>query len=280
MRSLFLFLYNYRAFFTFLFLEGICVFLIVKNNKFQGAEFFNSSNETSATLLTFSNDISAYFRLKEVNEELAAENAALKKSLEIYHQSGSLPTPFKETRPSIINQYNFKMARVINNSTRRANNFLTINKGLKDGIKPGMGVVGSRGVIGSVKVCSENFSTVTSLLHSEIMISSQIKKSNAFGQVKWGGKNPKQANMLYVPKHIKVQKGDTVVTSGFNAVYPEGFMVGIVQEAKLYSKEIYWEIVIDLATDFNRISYVYVIENKLRKELDSLETKTPGSLYE
>jgi len=278
MRGLFLFLYNYRAFLIFLVLEGICTSLIVQNNSYQGAAFFNSSNKFSASILVFSNDIKVYFSLKEVNEKLATENAVLRRMLQQHNQKAIFVN--EPLKPKVVEQYQFKMAKVINNSTRRANNFITINKGSKDGIKPGMGVIGTGGIIGKVKVCSDNFSTVTSLLHSDMLVSSQIKRNGAFCSTKWNGKDARTSNLLYLPKHVKILKGDTVVTSGFNSVYPPGVIIGFVKDVKLKSLETYYDVEIELSTDFNRLSYVYVIDNKLRNEIDSLETKSEGKLYE
>lgn len=274
MRQLFLFFYNYRAFFTFLLLESICTWLIIKNNQYQSSAFYNSANSVAASVLQFQNNITDYFKLKEVNGELANENAQLKAKLERYNQSTyvNYNKPLKDT---VLNQYKFTVAKVINNTTRNVNNFLTINKGSSDGIKPGMGVIGPSGVVGKVKNCSEHFSTITSLLHVDNLVSSKIKKSAAFCTTKWNGKNPKKANIIYLPKHIKVAKGDSVVTSGFNAVFPEGVMIGRVSEVKTdVQVESFDRITINLSTDFHKLSYVYIIDNSLKSELDSLTVKT------
>jgi rod shape-determining protein MreC len=113
------------------------------------------------------------------------------------------------------------------------------------------------------------------VLHSEIRVSSQLKKNGAFCFTKWNGKNPYKSNLIYLPKHVKVAKGDTVVTSGYNAVYPQGVMVGIVSNVRTdVSVESEERITINLSTDFSNLGYVYLIENKLKPELDSLAIKT------
>lgn len=274
MRQLFLFFYNYRAFFTFLFLEAIAAWLVIKNNQYQSSSFYNSANSTVASVLEFQNNITEYFKLRDVNQDLANENAFLKVRLEQYNQKENL-TSIPYLRPEVVNQFQFQVVKVINNTTRNVYNYITINKGTDDGIRPGMGVIGPKGVVGKVKNCSKNFSTITSVLHFDNLISSKLKKNGAFCTTKWDGKNPTKANLIYLPKHIKIAKGDTVVTSGFNAIFPEGVMIGIVREVRDdVPVESFDRIIIDLTTDFNSLSYLYVVDNKLKSQLDSLKIKT------
>jgi rod shape-determining protein MreC len=274
MQRLFQFFYEYRAFLFFVFLETISGWLIVQNNNYQSSAFFNSSNYYAASILEIQNNIREYFSLRDVNEQLAQENSRLNYLLTIEQQKKSQSA---DTNSLYLrtHQYKFVPAKVINASMRRSQNFLTINKGLADGIKPQMGVISPLGAVGKVKACSQNFSTVVSLLTQNIYIASKIKSKEIQCSVTWDGKDPRRATVLNVPIHHKVQKGDTVVTSEENRIYPEGVLLGIVESAKINERAEY-EINIILSTDFSTLSYVYVIENKLKDEADSLEqTNTP-----
>ncbi|ELR72648.1 Rod shape-determining protein MreC [Fulvivirga imtechensis AK7] len=280
MQRLFLFLYQYRAFLTFLFLEVVCSWLIIENNDYQGAKFFNSSNRIAAGLLQSSNNISDYFGLKGVNEQLARENAELKEKLESLNQSlydtsyigpDSIVADIDST---VTHKYEFFSAKVINNSTRRFNNYITINKGKKHGVEPGMGVIGNDGVVGKVKTVSKHFAVITSILHGDVLVSTKVKRTGDLSTVKWGGVDPYVAELLYVPRHVNVQVGDTIVTSGYNAIFPEGVPVGLVKEVDLPEDALFYDITITLASDLNEISYVYLIRNKLRGEQDSLQINT------
>ncbi len=247
--------------------------MIVQNNGYQSAAFFNSSNYISGTILNFRNGIVDYLDLKEENDKLARENAALRQRL-FMSEMTRLNQDHVYTSvldPELAFQYEFETAEVINNSTRRFNNFITIDKGSLEGLKPGMGVIGSQGVVGKVKAVSSNFATVMSLLHADVMISSKLVDSNTFCTTEWDGKNPKQAMLMYVPRHIIVEKGDTVVTSGFNSVFPENVMIGVIDEVGLKDNAAFYDIVIDLSTDFSTLSKVYICKNSLREEKDSLE---------
>ncbi|RYE12930.1 MAG: rod shape-determining protein MreC, partial [Sphingobacteriales bacterium] len=170
----------------------------------------------------------------------------------------------------------YKPAKVINNSVRRVNNFLTLNVGRDDGIKPGMGVITKQGVVGRVKAVSDNYATVTSLLHSQWVVSAKLKKDNTLGSIKWDGKNYRQVLLDFIPLHVKVQKGDTVITSGFTGVFPEGVVVGRVAEVLTENDKNFFTIRVELAVDLSRLSYVYVLNNMLYREQDSLEVATTG----
>jgi rod shape-determining protein MreC len=203
---------------------------------------------------------------------MAQENARLNNALEIERQKKNQYIE-KESDSLKIHQYEFIPAKVINVSWHRANNFITINKGTNDSIREFMGVVSPQGLVGRVKKCSEHFSTVISLLNERMSIASKIKTKNIDGSLVWNGLNHRIANLIHVPIHHTVSKGDTVITSGYNAIYPEGVVIGIVDKAKINERAEY-EIDVLLATDFSALTYVYVIDNKLKPELDSLERAT------
>jgi rod shape-determining protein MreC len=275
MQRLFAFFYRFRAFFIFVALQAVCVGFIVKYNNYQSAAFLNSSNRYAASVLITSNNVSSYFGLKEVNEQLAYENAHLREKLMLIEKN--LHTP-DSTNGLIIPKeiideqlFQFIPAKVINNSVRRMTNFITIDKGTDDGIEPGMGIINSNGVVGMVRAASKNYATVTSVLHSSVYLSSKIKSSNTFCSTNWDGKNPSLAKLLFVPRHVKVADGDTVVTSGFSGLFPEGIMVGTIKDKTITGDATFYDIKINLSTDFYQLQHVYVVKNQLKVEKDSLE---------
>src|SRR5690606_8326650 len=162
---------------------------------------------------------------------------------------------------------------VINNSIRRTNNYLTLAAGTLDGIRPGMGVISPNGAVGRVKTVSKHYATVTSLLHSQMLISAKMKKDNTFGTIKWTGGDYRTALLDYIPLHIKPQVGDTIVTSGYNTVFPEGILIGTISEVERELDKSFYTIRVELSVDFAQLSFVYVVENPRRPEQDSLETE-------
>lgn len=266
------FLYSLRSFLLFVLLEVLAIGLIVSNNSPQGAAFFNSSNALIGSVLKTRSDILDFFSFAQANETLIRENALLLEQIKALNQEpDSLPIPLDSAFEA---QFQFTGARVISNSLRFAQNHLTLNKGSKDGLKPGMGIFNQDGIVGRVKSVSENYAVGISLLNTGLLVSSKIRSTENFGSVNWDGKSSKQAKMLYVPRHVRAQAGDTIVTSGFNAVFPEGIRIGIISSVNQGDDPNYLDILIDLSTDFSRVNYVYLVENTQIVELDSLYIKS------
>lgn len=267
------FIYRIRAFILFVFLEVAAVWMIVSNNSPQGAAFFNSSNSLIGSLLKQQADVVQFFSLADANEALTDENAAaLQKLLVLQAKPDSMALPLDS---AVEATFELRGARVVGNSLRFSQNYLTLNKGSKDGVKPGMGIFNPDGVVGRVKSVSENYSVAFSLLNTALMVSSKIKSTDVFGSVKWDGNNSTEAKLLYVPRHVKTQEGDTIVTSGFNAVFPEGIFIGIISAVAPDEKDPnYLNLTVKLSTDFSKISYVYLIENTQFNELDSLYSQS------
>ena len=271
MGNLYQFLLRFRAFIFFVALQMVCFWLIVRNNQYQSAAFFTTSNQLVGFVLATSDNVNNYFALEDQNKSLVMENARLKETL-AFKKQDTMAERMSKTPDSVIEkQYNFIDGKVINKSVHWANNYLTINRGTADGIENGMGVISSNGVVGVVKASSKHFSTITSLLHSKTMVSSLLKRTGDLCSTSWDGELPTMGTLQYLPRHVNVKKGDTVITSGYNAVFDNGTMVGIVAEVALPENAAFYNIKLKLATDFNKLSYVYVIKNSLKIEKDSLE---------
>lgn len=278
MQQLFLLIYQYRASLLFVLFEILCAWLIVQNNFYQRARFLNSSNAVAGNILQVSDNVSDYFNLGKVNKKLAQENALLRQQLQQQLQA----TPVIDSafihvidsfpKSDTLQQYEYIMAEVVSNTVRNVKNYITINKGTEAGIIQGMGVVGPEGVVGSVKAVSSKFAVINSLLHSSMSISAKIKNTGDLGSVQWKGGDFTSASLLYIPRHVNIQPGDTVITSGYNALFPPGILIGVIEEIE-QSQGSFYNITIDLAVDFNELSYVYVISNKLKPEIDSLQNE-------
>ncbi|WP_026955020.1 rod shape-determining protein MreC [Algoriphagus vanfongensis] len=262
------FLYSLRSFLLFVILEVVAVWMIVANNSPQGAAFFNSSNALTGSVLQTQSDVVDFFSLADANQKLTEQNAALLEALnQLKPVSDSvtfeLDSAFEAT-------FEFRSARVISQTVRFAQNHITLNKGAKDGVKEGMGIFNQEGVVGRIKTVSENFSVGISLLNTGLLISSKIKATDVFGSINWDGGNANEAKMLYVPRHVTAQVGDTIVSSGFNAVFPEGIPIGTILSIEPGSDQNYHDIKVKLSADFSKINYVYLVENTQLPELDSL----------
>jgi rod shape-determining protein MreC len=269
MQRLFLFFYQYRAFFTFLILELVCAWLLIGNNSYQGARFFNSSNGLVATLNNVSHGVREYFLLRQINSTLAEENALLRSKFEAMNQRQYLSPAHAINDSTVISQFDFVSAKVVSNTVNRFTNFLTINKGSQQGLQPGMAVISALGAVGKVRTVSSHYSVVTSLLHVDVQVSALLKRTGHFGTIQWDGVDPDYVKFKFIPRHVQPVKGDSVLTSGYNAIFPEGIMVGQIEEIEL-TDELFYDLKVKLSQDFRKLSYVEVVKNSLRNELDSL----------
>ncbi len=273
MERLFLFVYANRAFFTFLLLEVFCAWMIVENNRYQGAKFFNSSNRFIAETNNLSQGVRDYFQLREINRMLAEENAMLRNQLQKDNKSIVHIDSLTMQDSAAVGRFVFVSAKVVNNSVDRFTNFITINKGIVDGIAPGMAVISPQGAVGKIKTVSHHYSVVTSLLNVDVMASALLERTGHFGTIQWDGKNPYSISLKYIPRHVKPVVGDTVVTSGYNAIFPEGIMIGVISEVKLRDEELFNDLKVKLSQDFKKLSFVTVVKSMMKHEQDSLEQK-------
>ena len=271
MERLILFVYQNRAFFTFLVLEIFCAWLVVENNAYQGTKFFNSSNGVVATMNNFSQSVRDYFQLSEVNRMLAEENASLKGTVELQKRQ-AYPLDTTEIRDSVFSkQYDFVSAKVVNNHVDFVKNYITIDKGSDSGIGPGMAVISPLGVVGKVKLVSKHYGVVTSILHIDVMMSAVLKRTEHFGTVQWDGHDPDLVEFKYIPRHVNPIVGDTVITSGYNAIFPEGIMIGVIADVKLSDEALFYDLKVKLSQDFRKLSFVSIVKNYRFHEQDSLE---------
>lgn len=271
MRNLFVLLWKNYFIILFLLLEALSFFLIVQNNYYHRANFINSTNKVVAEIYSTVNDVTEYIHLKTVNDALAKENAVLHNKLtDAYWISIKDSNTVKDTL--FDQQYTYFSAKVINNSTNKRNNYLTLNKGLKDGVKPEMAVICSNGVVGIVKDVSDHFCSVLSLLHKDTKVSARLKRTGYFGSLVWEGGSYRKASLLDIAKHVPLVKGDTIVTSNFSAIFPEGIMIGTVDHFELKPGDNFYTIEVNLSTNFGNLTHVYIVDNLLKEEQKKLES--------
>ncbi len=294
MHNLVAFFLKFRAAILFLLLEGISAAFIVNTNTYHRAALINSSNHTVATVMEASNTASHYLALQEVNDQLAQENARLRKTVESQSSTPSLVPSNPAVADSAAalalaedsvfllpalpvqqdsvraQQYAFTPAKVVDNTVSRAKNYVTINKGLADGIRRDMGVISPSGIVGKVQDVSEHYALVASVLHTSMFVSALVKRSNTLGSLQWNGRNSRKASLANIPIHINIVQGDTIVSSGYSGIYPPGVPIGTVAEVRPEEDAAFYTIDVNLATDFYQLAYVYVVDNKLKKERDSL----------
>lgn len=281
MSQLFRLIFRIRNFILFVILELLSFWLIVKNNNYWEVSFFNTSNFYAAKTLESSNYVKNYMNLGNVNAQLVAENAQLKKEAVAISQFKSREGDYYKVDSMFAKRFEFKIAKVVNNTVNLSKNYLTLDKGKLDGIEPGMGVICPQGVVGQVMQCSDHFSRIYSVLHSEFNVSSEIKSAllrqkndKALGIAKWGGLNPRLIDLTTIDRFKPIKQGDSVITSEQNVIFPSGTMLGKIKKLSAKEDQAFFNIEVELATDFQNLSYVYIVNNKLKKEQEELEKTT------
>ncbi len=279
MLNLWRFISRFNAFFLFVIYFSISLILLIKNNDFQRASTFNTSNQWVGTIYQQVSIINKYLHLSLVNDSLARENVALRNKLKSSFFDDSLVTK-KVTDTVNRVQYEYIMAEVVNKSITSRNNYITINRGTKQGIKKGMGVIGPNGVVGIVWNVSDHFSSIQSILHEDTRITSSIEGTPYFGPLIWEGDDPGIVTLTDIPNQLNLKPGASVVTSGFGVIFPKGILIGTVLKSGVKGGGSFLDISVKLSTNFYALQYVYVIKNDFQEEQQQLESDNKESLNE
>lgn len=276
-RNLLNFLLKYNYWFLFLLLEVASFVLLFRFNHYQQSVFFTSANEVAGRVYEISGGISSYFHLKSVNEDLLDRNLLLEQRVaqleKMLRDKGADSTRLYSLERMEADDYRIFKANVIKNTLNRADNYITLDQGASAGIRPDMGVVDANGVVGIVYKTSPHYSLVIPLLNSKSSISCKIVGSEYFGYLKWEGGDSRFAYLKDLPRHAEFNLGDTVVTSGYSAVFPAGVMVGTVDDMSDSHDGLSYLLKIKLATDFGKVSDVRVIARNGQEEQNNLEVE-------
>ena len=275
MRNLLNFLMKYNYWFLFLLLEVASFVLLFRFNRYQQSVYLTSANGVAGAIYGVAGSVSSYFHLKTVNADLLERNVWLERKVEVLEKAFAEQGPDSVMLHSLENLVSAKhevyRATVIKNSLNRVDNYLTLDKGSVDSIRPEMGVVDANGVVGIVYKTSPHYSLVISLLNSKSNLSCKISGSGYFGYLHWEGTDAQYAYLRDLPRHAEFSVGDTVVTSGYSAVFPEGVMVGTVDEMTDSHDGLSYRVKVKLATDFGKVTQVCIISRAGQEEQKSLE---------
>ncbi|MCQ2360103.1 MAG: rod shape-determining protein MreC [Paludibacteraceae bacterium] len=281
MRNLLNFLIKISPLLLFLALETVAVVLMVQRSRYHSYAIISTSNVVSGGLLEASNSVTSYFSLSSVNERLALENSIvrneneqLKSIITEYEDiiSQILPVDSSVIKRDTLQELTHIPAKVIGNTVNKLDNYITLDKGAEDGIKPDMGVICDQGVVGIISTVSKHFSVVLPIINSQSRISCRLDSSRTIGSIVWNGLNPSYASLMEIPRHVFVTKGEKIYTSGFSYIFPEGIPVGVVEEAELKESDSFYKIKVSLSTSFYTLSHVDVISFAEKEELDGLKS--------
>lgn len=271
MQNLIFLLKKFSYILVFLLLEFVAGYWIIKSHNYQKVFAVDVANDVSGAMYSVYDGVHSYFGLKYDNRILAEENALLRSIIESYQLESdtvALDTNFYLYKTPI----HYIPCKVVNNSVVQAKNYFTVNKGENDEIREGMGVVSPSGIAGVIVNVSKNYAIGMSVLNANFSASIRLKKTRETGSLEWPAHySPKTAKVIDIPSYVKITIGDTIETSGYSSLFPEGTMVGTIRNFEINPDDGYYMIDIDLSTDFHALQHVYLIDNKNKAEKDSLE---------
>ncbi|RYY21024.1 MAG: rod shape-determining protein MreC [Chitinophagaceae bacterium] len=276
MRNIFLFIRRYFNFLFFVVLQIVALSFLFRYNKFHEAAFMGIANETTGMVGARFNSVEYYFNLKKTNDSLVKENADLRNSLAVnFENPDTTQRVVADTIPydtlGHYRKYMWRPAKVVSNTSTLQNNYLTIERGLNQGVRKDMGVISPTGIVGTVVDVSANYAVVMSLLHRQSRVSARMKKTGETGTIQWDGESPFFLTLINVPKSAPVAIGDSVITSQYSYLFPQGIMVGTVAAIVEDKTSNFYTMKVKPATNFSSVEYVTVAENLMKDEQKKLE---------
>lgn len=270
MRNLLKFILKCSNFLVFLLLEVVAFLLIVHNTMYPRSGVLSTANRVVAWNYQLVSNITSYFGLRSTNAELAEENAALRNrlnQLENLTEDIQMDSIYHYSRTDL----HYIPAKVVQMTTTRKHNYLTINVGEQDSVRVGMGVRNQDGVVGIVCTVGAKYSVVLPLINTQTNLSCRFAKNDYIGTLQWDGVDSRFANLTDVASHIVVNQGDSIITSGLSPIFPVAIPVGVVENAVLEEGASYYTIRVRLTTNFRRLKYVEVLHNADFEEIETLE---------
>ncbi len=265
------FIIRFHALLLFILLEALCVYLLTFNNTYQGAKTNQFVHSLKANIFESLTLLEDYTLLKSANYELARDNAQLLEQLKQIKQSQEqIAAP---PQAMIEKNYSFTAAKIIKASLNFPLNYLMINKGTQDGIEPGMGVIGAEGVVGVVYKTSTHYASVLPIINTRFTCLTSLKNYSLSGSTRWDGQDYRYVYIDELPLHIDVAVGDTILTNNNSQLFPNDIMIGKVAEVKRSNLDKFFELKVELETDFSKLKYVYVIKDERKEEWLLLEEK-------
>ena len=269
MKKLFDILKRYDYLLVFVLLVSLSLLMMARTTYYQSSRLAVWTASVVGNWYKGVDGISGYFGLKAENDRLAEENARLRARLAESYISYS-DSVFSVHDTVFRQRYTYTEARVMKNSWNQQNNYIMIGKGTEQGIKPDMAVISPDGIVGVVMSASRHFATVMPVLHSDSRNSVKVLRTGISGSLVWDGKDYRYAQVIDIPTTHQFNAGDTIVTSGLAGDFPEGIPVGYVESAETLKGSGFYKVRIRLATDFNKLDHVYVVDNRFSEEQDKL----------
>ncbi|HRQ38696.1 MAG TPA: rod shape-determining protein MreC [Chloroflexota bacterium] len=221
--------------------------------------FTSTRSESAAGLLEGPRDLqTARIEITDLQArvaELERENAELR---EIEGEWRILQDLFNRARQSP--EFTRQIASVIGHDTSPSVRSIIIDKGTADGIRVGMPVESSRGLVGIIFRAAPNSSQVALITDNASAIPARLGNSRATGILSGGGLGG-PLTMDWVDLKYNLEIGEVVLTSGLGGSFPQDIVVGRVIEVNRSEASLFQQAVVQPVTDFENLEIVFVITN-------------------
>ncbi len=275
MQQIFQFFVKNKNFMVFLLLFLFSIGITIQSHIYHRNKFISSANWVTGGVYGTVSDITSYFGLQTENEKLLQENAYLR-SLITNKEIALVDSLTIDSTQIWTAQYSIQTATVYKNSYDKTKNYLLVNKGATDSIREDMGVVSTQGLVGIIQNVSSDYAIVQSVLNSYAKINASLKNSNHFGTLSWNGIDYKTVQLTDIPKQAPIAIGDTIITGGMSSIFPKGILIGSIKDFTLNQSGNAYLIDVALFNDMSNLNHVYIIENKDKKAITTLEANLPN----
>lgn len=250
---------------VFIILEMAALHILRNNSTIQSIWIGRGSHRVMAAVWGSSESVRYYFSLRKQNELLAEENFELRSRLAVMDEAGR-----NSAGPVIEGTYSYLPAQVCKVSRNTQHNYMIIDKGSADGVRPRSGIITARGVAGIIDAVDTHHSYALTVMNSNISISARLGHEGAAGPLSWDGRSRDMAVLREIPIQYRYSPGDTVFTSGYSSIFPPDIPLGLAGESKLINGATL-EIKVKLFQDFSSLRFVTVVHNTQFEEVEGLK---------
>lgn len=261
-----------KVIFVFILLEILALLIIANKSVFQRSHFVQLSMDVSAMMYEKTSELTKYFGLYSTNEELVRHNTELQKKVE--HLQNIVSSNEYLASVGHDSAVAFVPAKIVSKTLNDLDNYFILNKGEKDGISEGLGVVCNSNVLGVVQYVSRNYSAVLLAMSAKMKLSGMIKNDGHLCTVIWDKVSTSKAEIEDIPYHIDVKIGDTIVTSGFSSIFPENYVIGTISKITKNKSTASNDLQINYSVDFMRAKYAEIVIPKDINEINKLKEQT------
>ena len=255
---------------TFIVLEVAAIAMLRTHSTTQSLWINRASHRTMAFLWGSGESLRSHFALEGLNQELHSENARLQEQLRALGEEEADRAAIRQS-----STYRYIPATVVKMSRNRTSNYIILDKGYEDGIRPQSGIISDRGVVGIVEAVDKHFSYGITLMNPEMSVGARVDGTGVVAPLSWDGRSMDGALLRNLPPHYAIAAGDTVRTSGFSTIFPPDVPIGVTGDTRLVDGSTK-QVDVRLFQDFSTVRYVTVVDNLKREEIMAVEAAGEG----